>query len=208
MYDTGFAPCIEKKGKTMTLSLVCCKPGIRKTIKEGDYLVGFYAKSQERKEFSQSLAYIAKVTRVMSMKAYHVDYNNRTDCIYNQDLQQIKNNFHDDSHIKRDLSGENAVISTNFIFFGDMNVKIDSKYEGMIVGIGYKVNPNAKYKKTFGKYFKKLKTKYGIGKLGNHIHEKPEKPLSLVKQNNKLVTVKSRKRKLETKKHTLNKKHR
>ena len=78
-----------------------------------------------------------------------------------------------------------------------MNVKIDPKYEGMIVGIGHKVKPNAKYKKSFGKYFKKLKTQYGIGKLGKHIHEEPVNPLSLVKRNNKLVTVQSRKRKLE-----------
>ena len=45
----------------------------------------------------------------------------------------------------------------------------------MITGKGHKVLKNNIFKKSFPKYFEKLKKKYGSGKIGNHLHP-PEKP--------------------------------
>ena len=110
MHDTGFAPCIEDD----VLSLCCCKPKIRSSAKVGDYIVAFYGKSQSRKQFGHSLAYIAKITEKMDFREYFDNHEGRSDCIYRQrigyekSLEQIPNEFHDESHKKTDL-GEDIV---------------------------------------------------------------------------------------------------
>jgi hypothetical protein len=157
--------------------------------------VGFYAKSQPRKEFAQSLAYIAKITKVMTYEEYHIHHLSRIDCIYDGKLRQVRNKFHDATHIKRDLSGKNVLLSDHFIFFGDKNMKIDPKYNDMLVGIGHKVNPNDKHKKSFPKYFKKLKNTYHESNVGNHIHRpKTHGKLKVIKSKR---NYKRRKRKVE-----------
>ena len=169
MHDTGFAPCIQNN----LLTLGCCKPVIRRSAKIGDYIVAFYGKAQEDKRFSHALAYIAKVTKVMTYKQYFIHHKNRTDCIYDEKLKQLPNDYHDTEHKKRDLSGFNVLLSTDFIFFGNSLKYIDEKYLSMIAGRGHKVRHNEKFKKSFPKHFKELKKKHGNGLLGEHIH--PEK---------------------------------
>lgn len=166
MHDTGFAPCIQNN----LLTLGCCKPVIRRSAKVGDYIVAFYGKAQEDKQFSHALAYVAKVTKVMTYKQYYFHHKDRTDCIYDENLKQLPNEFHDSEHKKRDLGGINVLLSTNFIFFGNSLKYIDDKYLSMIAGRGHKVRFNEKFKKSFPKYFKELKKKHKSVFLGNHIH--------------------------------------
>jgi hypothetical protein len=171
MHDTGFAPCIQDD----ILTLTCCKPKIRTSARKGDYLVAFYGKCHG--ELGHALAYIARIDKVMDFKKYHEEHSGRIDCIYDGKLRQLKNKFHGKGHRKIDLGGKNALICSDFIFFGDKNMDINLKYLGMIAGRGHKVKYNDRFKKSFPKYFAKLKKKHGSGKLGEHIEGscKPQK---------------------------------
>jgi len=166
MHDTGFAPCIEDE----VLSLCCCKPKIRSSAKVGDYIVAFYGKSQPRKKFGHSLAYIAKITGKMDFRKYYELHKGRTDCIYKSckgdGLEQIPNEFHDENHKKTDLGGGYCLVSDDFVFFGEKNMKMPEEYLGMIAGRGHNVTKNNQFKKTFPRYFENLSR----GKLGQHIH--------------------------------------
>jgi hypothetical protein len=184
MHDTGFAPCIQNN----KLTLGCCKPNIRRTAKKGDYIIAFYGKSQTDKKYSHALAYIAKVTKIMNYKQYYKNHKDRTDCIYNEKLQQLPNEFHNSNHTKRDLNGQNILMSNDFIFFGKDAFHIDDKYLEMIGGRGHKVRKNEKFRKMFPKYFKELKNKYGNYKLGDHLHQ----------LNRTMHETKSKKRKLDS----------
>ena len=109
--DNGSAPCIMNN----ILSLTICKPKIRKKCKIGDYIVGLSSKSM-RLNKNDRIIYIAKVTDVLNMKKYYEKYSNRIDCIYDINGMYIKNRFHDINCRYKDISGENSILSTNFIF--------------------------------------------------------------------------------------------
>lgn len=74
--DNGGAPCVYQD----VLTLAICKPQIRATAKEGDWLFGFGGKSA----LGERLIYIAKVTKKLWDGAYYRDkeYQSRPDCIY------------------------------------------------------------------------------------------------------------------------------
>jgi hypothetical protein len=166
-WDTGFAP----NPQDGLLSLACCKPAIRRSAKKGDYIVAFFGKSNFDKKYAHSLAYIAKVDDVMSFQNYFLKFPTRMDCIYDDRLQQLPNSFHNSSHRKTDLSGQNVLLSKHFVYFGDLNMKIDNRFLSMVAGRGHKVVANDQFKKQFPIYFQELVDKLGMGKLGNHIHE-------------------------------------
>lgn len=166
-FDTGFAPHVSKG----LLSLACCKPRIRQKIKVGDFLVAFYGVSQPRKKFAYALMYVARVTEVLTLKEYAASHTGRVDCVYDENLQQLKNPFHGSKHVKRDLSGVNVALSVDFVFFGDKNVRIAQKYECMIKkGPGHKVRENDKLRAQFPAVFRALKEEWGEGVLGKHLH--------------------------------------
>jgi len=98
-YDTGAAPCIQNN----LFSLAICKPRIRKCAKIGDYIIGFYASSVSQ---NNSISYIAKITDKKTFKEYYKTHSERTDCIYDDQLNLLKNPFHKSCHIECDLKGE------------------------------------------------------------------------------------------------------
>src|SRR2546425_921365 len=73
--DNGGAPCV-KRG---LLSLAICKPSIRRTAHEDDWIFGFGGK-----DLGSRLIYIARVTKVVKNGSYYVDgaYERRDDRIY------------------------------------------------------------------------------------------------------------------------------
>ena len=106
------------------------------------------------------------------MNNYYKKYPNRPDNIYNN-KKLIKNIYHDCTNIKNDLSGINTILSNDFIYFGKNYINLPKKfYEFVPKYQGYKSNKNNNYKNDFINYFKIIKKKYGIGKLGLPIHNK------------------------------------
>ena len=138
--DTGFAPnpFYEK------LTLATCKPGIRRTKKEGDWIAGFASKSLVHKTKArinhQGLIYLMWVGKVMPLSQYFSDaeFQNKKpppeinghknlpcdygDNIYFHDalgnFQQHPNGNHTKDHIKHDTFGKNVLIADKFYYFG------------------------------------------------------------------------------------------
>ena len=164
-YDTGFAPCIENS----LLTLATCKPLIRSSAKIGDIIIAFYSKNE--KNYNYAMAYIAVITEKMDFKEYYNKFKNRRDCIYNDKLEQIPNIYHNCMHVNTDLNGKYVLLSNDFIFFGNKNVKISEIYTDMIPKRNHLSEQNNKFIDRFPKYFLELKKKYGLDNSGRHIHD-------------------------------------
>ena len=162
-YDTGAAPCIQNN----LFSLAICKPKIRKCAKIGDYIIGFYANSISQNNY---MAYIAKITDKKTFKEYYKTHSERTDCIYDDQLNLLKNTFHETCHTECDLNGEFILLSNDFIYFGDKNIQISEPFKCMIPNRGHFSKKNQPNEPKITDYFERLKHKYGTYKLGNHIH--------------------------------------
>src|SRR5438093_13698108 len=74
-HDGGIAPCVD----TGLLTLAICKPGIRRTAVQGDWIIGF-----SPRETGWKLSFMAKVTDKINGEKYYGsgEYNRRSDCIY------------------------------------------------------------------------------------------------------------------------------
>lgn len=165
-HDTGFAPCIENN----LFTLATCKPLIRSSAKIGDIIIGFYGKNE--KKYNYAIAFIAVVTDKMDFKEYYNKFQNRTDCIYNDKLEQLSNEYHKCNNRNTDLNGKYVLLSNDFIFFGNKNIKISESYIEMIPRRNHLSDKNDRFVDVFPKYFLELKKIYGLDKSGSHIHHK------------------------------------
>lgn len=120
MHDEGLAPNIE--GGFCTL--VCCKPMIRRTAQAGDWVFGFASKRRA----PAGLVYAMQVEEVLPMESYFTDerFTGRRDRIYvlngNGDLAWRRNAFNDHpepADWSRDIGGRNALVATDWWYFGD-----------------------------------------------------------------------------------------
>jgi len=143
--DTGFAP----NPFFGFLTLATCKPLIRKKKGKGVYIAGFTSKElcgdppgQER------LVYIMKVTDKITFDEYWADERyyvkkpsrnsieaTRGDNIYQPILpgkpfsidnyRQALNFFHDETRRPHDVSGQFALVSEDFYYFGSGAIPVD-----------------------------------------------------------------------------------
>lgn len=142
--DYGFAP--NPFGEYC--SLACCKPHIRKKAVVGDWIIGTGA---VKNKLLNHLIFLMKVTEKITFQEYWDDERfSYKKPILNGSLKQIHgdNIYHEvngvwsqlDSHhslndgqlnegnLKQDLSGEYVLISNDFIYLGDNNIKISDEY--------------------------------------------------------------------------------
>jgi hypothetical protein len=140
--DGGFAP--NPFGHHCTLA--CCKPTIRRKAEKGDTIVGT---ASSRYPHAGHLIYAMRVKEVLSYNQYwkdpRFDYrkpslatpiSRRGDNIWHQDAkgkwQVTPNACHDESAKQRDTSGENALIATEFFYFGRDAIRIHDNFLGML----------------------------------------------------------------------------
>lgn len=162
--DNGSAPCADNG----LLSLTICKPMIRKKCKLNDYVIGISSKNMKLGD-KYKIIYIAKITKIITIKDYYKKYPKRKDCIYNDLDKQITNIYHCSNEKYKDLSGIYSLISNDFIYFGDKYIDLPVKFNDMVKKYqGHKSISNNKFLNIFPKYFNNLKNKYGNGKLGNY----------------------------------------
>jgi len=126
--DSGFAP--NPFGKHCTLA--CCKPSIRRSAEVGDIIIGTAATHYPKAGY---LIYAMRVSDVLTYQQYWDDprYNYRKSSLKTQITKRGDNIWHCDkgekwvvvpealhdlSHRKRDISGENVLVSTDFYYFG------------------------------------------------------------------------------------------
>jgi hypothetical protein len=139
-YDDGAAPNPFWDICTLTI----CKPAIRRTAQIGDWIIGTgstntWVSKYENIYLADSIVYAMKITDKMPMEEYekHCHKNLRSkipvwktddwrlrmgDCIYfnfkDGHKPSIRQSVHNENNRDRDLSGEYALLSDHFYYFG------------------------------------------------------------------------------------------
>ena len=146
--DTGFAP----NPFHGVCTLACCKPDIRRTAKEGDYVVGLGPR-----HLGNRVVYAMQVTETLDLNSYWHDERFRNkrpdiearrekavgDNIYHRDTaggwqqarsQHSHENGQQDRQLTRiDTNGENVLIGRDFIYWGGDGPPLPYNLEGLIV---------------------------------------------------------------------------
>lgn len=182
-HDGGTAP--NPYGNTCTLAI--CKPRIRLSAKEGDWIVGT---TSQKAGSNFNMVYAMRVTQKMTLRDYdeycqnHLQsklpkpnskkYSDRQgDCIYDfhhsPDHPLIrKNDNHDERHRGRDLSGHNVLLSDTYYYFGDKAPSIPEGLHNIIkIGPGHKSGSNDPFLNDFLTWISDLDKKYGVGIHGS-----------------------------------------
>jgi hypothetical protein len=126
-------------------SLAICKPGIRRVATIGDWVAGLGSKNAHSGDLSRRLVYAMRVDEVLSLEKYDrqagvrwphripdvqsADMSERLgDCIYDYSGRSTnpaqRRSVHRAGNMETDLSGENALISWDFYYFGNHAIKL------------------------------------------------------------------------------------
>jgi hypothetical protein len=155
--DNGGAPCTTSE----LLSLAICKPGIRKTAKEGDLIFGFGANMLDpdnRTGPPNRLIYVARITKRLADGEYYTepDLAKRADCIYRFQCGHYEwkpgSLHHGDGHLAHDLGEfpkylrKTVLLSKDVRYFGKAGTdEYKSRYPAICHAVeplrqGYRVN--------------------------------------------------------------------
>jgi len=139
-HDSGFSP--NPFGGVCTLA--CCKPTIRRNAKPGDIILGT---GSAHSGLSGHLVYAMRVGAVLAFDEYWERYPSRRpspetpvkkrgDNIWHRDAfgnwRGIPGAIHDERSRDRDLRGRNALISSEFYYFGRDAIEIPSEFRCLI----------------------------------------------------------------------------
>ena len=161
-YDDGAAP--NPYWGICTLSI--CKPKIRRTAQEGDWVVGLGSKHSPVGDISTQVVYAMKVTKILSIKEYDnhcrvslggkiPDWTNsdfrkkKGDCIYDfsaEEKPKLRRSIHKEENRETDLSGKNVLLSNHFYYFGDKPIALRPDLRAIIHSTqGHKSHANEPY---------------------------------------------------------------
>lgn len=124
--DNGGAPCLYNS----ILTLAICKPKIRATAQENDWIIGFGGK-----DLGEKLIYVAQVKEKLHHGEYYKTekYYKRPDCIYRWDSENQKyywldgKKYHiDGSNLDHDLDNEKGLVllSKKYTYFGNLGTSM------------------------------------------------------------------------------------
>ena len=185
--DNGGAPCVENG----LISLCICKPQIRETAQEGDWIIGRGGKSAP--ELKDRLIYSMKVGEVVCAKDYYSpgsEYKDRSDCIYKllangEFVRRDDAKYHlSDSDKERDLSSLKCLVGDCFAYFGGVGrgvEGIEDIYERL--GQGHRVNYDPDTYKRLDNYIQSVFSRFGCGELGEPAHSDKSKKCSEVEDD-------------------------
>lgn len=154
-HDTGFAPNPFFEYCT----LACCKPGIRKHAKEGDWIVGLTPKAQGNR-----IVYFMKVDEKLTFDKYWKRFKRKRPNLKGGSKKKNGDNIYEPSEVhsrkyhqlpsnhsngnrenrkrkNRDLDGECVLVSTTFVYFGSKAIPLPPELpelHDLIVGRGYR----------------------------------------------------------------------
>jgi hypothetical protein len=158
-------------------TLAICKPAIRRTANVGDWVVGLGSANSPIGDISNGVVYAMKISDIRSLWGYDIlcqtkhqgkipdwhstDFRRRVgDCIYDYSEEsppKIRLSVHDERNRKRDLSGENALISNHFYYFGDHPIELPQDLSVLIHNQqGHKVKANQSYLERFVEWIEHL----------------------------------------------------
>jgi Nucleotide modification associated domain 2 len=175
-FDDGAAP--NPYWGVCTLAI--CKPVVRRTAKEGDWIVGTGSKKTlTGNNFSGCVVYAMEVTKVLLMEDYDAwtktelpekipDVSNRDprrrvgDSIYDfsHDSPKQRKGVHEEGNRITDLGGKNVLLSRNIFYFGNKPEPLPPKLAPIIHQTqGHKVDVNQKYLGDFLDWLNELNLK-------------------------------------------------
>ena len=184
-------------------TLAICKPVIRRVAEVGDWVAGVGSVNVKGIDYSNKLVYAMKVTRKMSLSEYDEycsnnlqgkipdiyasEYSKKVgDCIY--DFQADPNGrkrlgVHKLENRKTDLSGQYALMSNHFYYFGDNAVDIPESLISVVKqGQGHKSNANEPIKEAFISWIESLdftrNELHGMPQILLNFKSNAEKPYS------------------------------
>ncbi len=163
--DDGAAP--NPFGGLCTLAI--CKPGIRKVAQIGDWIAGCGSKNAPSGDLSGRLVYAMRVAEVHSLADYDrlapkkwpsripkvnsKDLGERLgDCIYDFSTTPTSQRagVHDSTNQQTDLSGENALIASHFLYFGSKAIRLPAHLKGICHQMrGHRSDSNAPFVQPF-----------------------------------------------------------
>jgi hypothetical protein len=165
-YDDGAAPNPFWGLCTLTI----CKPAIRRTASIGDWVIATGAKNvPNHGDLSNRLVYAMKVTNKLTLEEYDnfcrlyfpekiPDWNNEDfrrrlgDCIYDYSVGEPSQRkcVHNMGNMETDLSGEYALLSGHFYYFGNKPVELPENLLSIVHQTqGHKSRANDVYKEEF-----------------------------------------------------------
>jgi hypothetical protein len=119
-------------------TLVICKPAIRRVAQVGDWVVGTGSVNSPIGDIRNTVVYAMQISQKMTMQEYDTyvqkHYPDKVPKWFDRDVQQrlgdaiydyssnpprLRPSVHTENNRKRDLSGEYALISDHFFYFGD-----------------------------------------------------------------------------------------
>lgn len=138
-------------------TLTICKPTIRRTARIGDWVIGTGSKNSKLSDgkihdLSDSIVYAMKITDIKSLSDYDSYCNNELkekipkwfskdwrkrmgDCIYdysNGTNPTLRKGVHNEKNKKKDLSGQNSLVSNHFYYFGEEARVLPKELKGII----------------------------------------------------------------------------
>ena len=170
-HDSGFAP----NPFYGFCTLACCKPNIRRTAQEGDYVVGLGPKGSH-------VVYAMRVTRVVGLNDYWEQFPVKRPDVKANGVKAVGDNiyrikakvkvdgddiYHRDNvdnwsqersqHSKydkgADIGGRNALISRDFVYWGGKGEPLPSNLKGIVGGRGHRSTANKRFIAPFIKWF-------------------------------------------------------
>lgn len=118
-------------------SLAICKPSIRRTARQGDWVAGLGSRSAPTGDLSGRLVYAMRVEEVLTLKQYDEQAKTRWphripkirsadladrlgDCIYDFSTGEPiqRDSVHGPENVATDLGGQNVLVSKDFYYFG------------------------------------------------------------------------------------------
>jgi hypothetical protein len=161
-------------------TLAICKPAIRRTANIGDWVLGFGSANSPIGNISGCLVYAMRITDIRGLWGYDIlcrakypgkipDWHSRDirrrvgDCIYDYDHgspPKMRIGVHDERNRKRDLGGENVLISNHFYYFGDRPIRLPPELKELGHNFqGHKVDANQPYIEKFKEWITSLQFK-------------------------------------------------
>lgn len=152
-HDTGFAP----NPFWGALTLATCKPRIRLSKREGDWIAGFTSQTLCGDSVGEEkLVYLMEVTEKISFSDYFnspryrkkIPDLEKTQCVFlagdniyrpiaspkgfSDEFVQLKNPYHGEDQIDRDLSGKFVLVSDRFYYFGVNAISIPQDFRPQV----------------------------------------------------------------------------
>lgn len=172
-FDDGAAP--NPFNGLCTLAI--CKPAIRRVAKVGDWVAGFGSKFAPSGDLSGRLVYAMRVTEVVTLADYDKLASTRWphrvpdvqstalqdrlgDCIYDYSSglpPRQRVSVHGPENISTDLSGDNALISNDFYYFGSRAILLGDELRPILHQTqGHKSTCNSIYFEAFVRWLRSV----------------------------------------------------